>query len=403
MNVTNSPFGFTYSDDKGNALVNTTGQTFVFETRYIQVDMVLPTQKIYGFGERAGNFTLGQGAWTMWSHEANAETDEGRGGAQLSGVHPFCLVKAENNADSDQFFGIFFRSSNAQSPITRHVVGNRTLLSYITIGGNLDIYFFFRGNAKAILAKYHTYLGKPALPPFWALGFHSTVPGDSLDTIKTAVDSFESAKVPLDGVWLTIPYMKNYATFSLNDKLAGLGDYVKQTLHATGRTDTKRIVMTLFAGLSNDTTAVKPKHWPNNSNGSNGSNNSYSSDRKRFANVNNYDYTKYAMRLARENGALINSKNQTFVAQTWSNKTVFPNWGSQVGRDVWQQGLQDLYGKVSFDGLQLIMNEPATFCDGGGLYNASKGGCQALAITNTTTARYLRPVDHQPRAGYRGF
>ena len=119
---------------------------------------------------------------------------------------------------------MFFRSANAQSPITRHMPDGKTLLSYVTTGGDLDIYFFFRGNAKAILAKYHNYLGKPALPPFWALGFHSTVPADSVASIKTAVDRFRTANVPLDGVWLSIPYMKDYATFSLNDDLArGLG------------------------------------------------------------------------------------------------------------------------------------------------------------------------------------
>jgi len=237
LKVEEKPFSFTYADDKGHALVNTTGQAFVFDTRYVQIDMVLPTQKIYGFGERAANFTLGQGAWTMWSHEANAHTDTGAGGSQLSGVHPFCLVKADNDTASDQFFGMFFRSSNAQSPITSHIDGGRTLLSYITIGGNLDIYFFFRGNAKAILAKYHNYIGKPALPPFWALGFHSTVPAESLDSVKTAIDRFKADKIPLDGVWLTIPYMKNYATFSLNDQLAGgLGEYVNQTLHGNNST-----------------------------------------------------------------------------------------------------------------------------------------------------------------------
>lgn len=95
LHVEEKPFSFSYSDEKKNALVNTTGQTFVHETRFTQMDFLLPTQKIYGFGERAGNFSLGQGAWTMWSHEADAHTDGGEGGQQLSGVHPFCLVKAD--------------------------------------------------------------------------------------------------------------------------------------------------------------------------------------------------------------------------------------------------------------------------------------------------------------------
>jgi len=48
------------------------------------------------------------------------------------------------------------------------------------------------------------------------------------------------------------------------------------------------------------------------------------------------------------------------------------------------------------------MNEPATLCDGGAAYNASKGGCHAHALSNLT-ARHLQPLDQQRQAGYRGF
>jgi hypothetical protein len=64
-------------------------------------------------------------------------------------MHPFCLVKA----DDEEFFGIFFRSSNAQAPIVSYYA-NEYILSYITTGGNLDINFFFRGSAKDVISQY---------------------------------------------------------------------------------------------------------------------------------------------------------------------------------------------------------------------------------------------------------
>jgi len=64
-----------------------------------------------------------------------------------------------------------------------------------------------------------------------------------------------------------------------------------------------------------------------------------------------------------------------------SNKTVFPDWGTQAGRDVWQQGLLDLDAKVSFDGIQLIGNEPATLCDGGADNN---GTCKSHALSSSS-------------------
>ena len=86
----------------------------------------------------------------MWPQATEAEFDTGYGGKQLAGMHPFCLIKSGN---SDDFFGIFFRSSNAQAPVIQYK-NNQHLLSYITTGGNLDINFFISGSAKDIIAEY---------------------------------------------------------------------------------------------------------------------------------------------------------------------------------------------------------------------------------------------------------
>ena len=73
--------------------------------------MKVPSGHIYGFGERETSFELGQGAWTMWPQQSElASFDNGFGGKQLGGMHPFVLIKS---SQSDEFFGIYFRSSNA--------------------------------------------------------------------------------------------------------------------------------------------------------------------------------------------------------------------------------------------------------------------------------------------------
>ena len=35
---------------------------------------------IFGFGERNTDFLLGEGAWTMWSHDGSGKYDDGQGG-----------------------------------------------------------------------------------------------------------------------------------------------------------------------------------------------------------------------------------------------------------------------------------------------------------------------------------
>jgi alpha-glucosidase len=44
-------------------------------------------------------------------------------------------------------------------------------LSYITVGGQIEVYFFISGTAKEVVQDFHRLFGKPHLPPFWALGW----------------------------------------------------------------------------------------------------------------------------------------------------------------------------------------------------------------------------------------
>jgi len=71
------------------------------------------------------------------------------------GVHPFALIQSANPGE---FFGVFFRNANAQSPVLKHKKegpgkGGSTL-SYVTTGGTLEIFFFIKGSAKQIIEQY---------------------------------------------------------------------------------------------------------------------------------------------------------------------------------------------------------------------------------------------------------
>jgi alpha-glucosidase (family GH31 glycosyl hydrolase) len=72
---------------------------------------------------------------------------------------------------------MYFRNSNAMTPIITFydnpIDGSKTSkLSYITTGGQLEVYFFIHGSALDIIKLYQDRLGaKPKLPPFWSLGW----------------------------------------------------------------------------------------------------------------------------------------------------------------------------------------------------------------------------------------
>jgi len=129
------PFSFSFRDvlNKDNIFVSTKDQSLVFMDKYIQMDLLLPSQKIYGFGERVREFGLTEGTWTMYATGQDSPYDDGTGRLGLYGVHPFLLVQSGN--DKGDYFGLYFRNSNAMSPVVRFTDDGKTVLSYITIGG----------------------------------------------------------------------------------------------------------------------------------------------------------------------------------------------------------------------------------------------------------------------------
>jgi hypothetical protein len=84
----------------------------------------------------------------MWANGQQPVEDDGKGGKQSYGVHPFMLVQSGNPGE---FMGLYFRVSNAMSPVIKHIDEGKTLFSFISIGGNIEMYIMMKGSPKEIL------------------------------------------------------------------------------------------------------------------------------------------------------------------------------------------------------------------------------------------------------------
>ena len=98
LTVYHEPFGFQIADvlDSKNVFIHTNHSTLVFLDKFIQMDFKLPSQRIYGFGERTRQFDLGEGTWTMWANGRDNIYDDGLGGKNSYGVHPFAIIQTKN-------------------------------------------------------------------------------------------------------------------------------------------------------------------------------------------------------------------------------------------------------------------------------------------------------------------
>ncbi len=182
------PFEFSFGDnnDISKKIVSTEGQSFFFTDKHSQMNFVLPSQKVFGLGERLGSFMLQEGHYTMFAHGQDIETDTRNGENQGYGAHPFVLYET---AEAGQFAGMWFRSSNPQSAVISFTEDGKTILQYNAIGGDIEIHFIFYGTPEFVVKTYHEQIGRPGLPPFWALGWHqASNKYRTLDLMKTAYE-----------------------------------------------------------------------------------------------------------------------------------------------------------------------------------------------------------------------
>jgi alpha-glucosidase (family GH31 glycosyl hydrolase) len=73
--------------------------------------------------------------------------------------------------DDGNAFGVLIFNSNAQDYEFSQFNATQALLTYRTIGGILDLFFFAGPTPEEVIQQYQMVIGKPYMPPYWGLGF----------------------------------------------------------------------------------------------------------------------------------------------------------------------------------------------------------------------------------------
>ncbi|GMR46246.1 hypothetical protein PMAYCL1PPCAC_16441, partial [Pristionchus mayeri] len=220
-----NPFSFAVQRQNGVTLFDTAIGGLIFADKFIQIATSLPSKHMYGWGENIHpeinhDFTR----YTSWGMYARDEgpNSQGLDTKNLYGVHPFYLMMESNGAAH----GVLFLNANAQEVDVIPAPG----YVYRTIGGILDIYFFPGPSPAEVIRQYTSFVGRPMLPAYWALGYQLCRWGyTSLQDMKDRVDAVRSYQIPFDVAYADIDYMERYKDFTVGvGTWEGFGDYVNQ-------------------------------------------------------------------------------------------------------------------------------------------------------------------------------
>ncbi|XP_049270828.1 sucrase-isomaltase, intestinal isoform X2 [Rhipicephalus sanguineus] len=154
--------------ENGAVIFDTRLPGTVLSEQFLQVSTRLTTANIFGLGGLSPKETLKQDInWktiTFFNKRIHNRPSE------YFGVHPFYMVVEEDGKAN----GIFLRNGNAMDVLLQP----EKVITLRTTGGLLDFDIFLGDNPDDVLRQFTELVGRPAMPPLWALGHHVSVEAD---------------------------------------------------------------------------------------------------------------------------------------------------------------------------------------------------------------------------------
>ena len=197
---------FELSVKRGKDSIFNLSKMLVFQEQYMQVVLGVPkgTRSTFGFGESSRSQQAMQvgSSYTLWATDIAASNFD----QSLYGSHPFFMQILEDGSAH----GVFLLNSNAMEASLHDDATHGQALGIQMTGGVLDFYIFSGPTPTAVLQQYFEVIGKPALVPYWSLGFHNCRWGyPSVDYVAEVVANYSVAGIPLETQWVDIDYMVN--------------------------------------------------------------------------------------------------------------------------------------------------------------------------------------------------
>lgn len=129
--------------------------------------------------------------------------------------------------------GVYLRNAHGME-----ILLNPTNVTWRTLGGSIDLYFFPGSLQPEATSQYLNVIGMPTMQQYWGFGFHQCRWGyENWSVVESVVDRYEEFGIPLETIWTDIDYMNQYRDFDNDPVRFGYdeGRAFLQRLHASGR------------------------------------------------------------------------------------------------------------------------------------------------------------------------
>lgn len=346
-NLPNTGFGFNVTrNSTGDILFSTTGTKLVFENQFVElVTHQDQNYNLYGLGEVIHGLRLGNNLTrTIYAADVGDPID-----ANLYGSHPFYLqtkyfeigddnsstlvTEPVNTTDTTANYTSFTHGVYLRNAHGMEVLLHPTNVTWRTLGGSIDLYFFSGPSQPDVTQQYLGVIGLPVLQNYWGFGFHQCRWGyENWTVTEDVVNNYERFGIPLETIWNDIDYMFQYRDFD-NDPIRfnySEGQAFLQRLHDRGQHYVPIIDSAIYVP---DPTNASDAYTP-------------------FNDGND------------TNSFLLNPDGSLYIGAVWPGYTVFPDWLKPSTQAWWKNQVVAWHQKIPVDGAWIDMSEVSSFCVG---------------------------------------
>lgn len=321
-----SPFGLNVFRESDNVSILNISPYEYFQ--YHDQDIIFTSifsenRSVYGLGERVSpSFKLAPGIYTIFNKDQSSPIDDGTtGGKNMYGSHPFYLSTDSNHTA----IGGFLLNINAMD-----VKITETSITYRTIGGVIDFFGVSGASSKEVIRQYHSLIGYPTPPPYWAMGWHQSRYGyPNLDKWISVVKEYNKHNLPLDGFWTDIDYMDQFRDWTVDEANYPIEE-VKKFVKELHEID-KKFVVILDAAV-----AMTEKG----------------------------EYDAFDEGMGKDVFVRSPYEDEVELCRVWPGDAAFIDWFHPNASDYWIQQTHQFHSLLDFDGIWLDMNEATNFCNG---------------------------------------